>query len=173
MNFVLLSGNSIHAKEWIYSLRDSVAMRFGNTYIHNYKHWDSGEDMINFEVELNRLNKKLNDLLPYIFIAKSAGCILALKSMDGKMPKPIKCLFFGLPIKFAKQYGISLNDLLTKTNVPIIIAQNENDPFGSYNEIENIVKSLGNKNITVKKLDGNTHDYDNFSEISYILSNIV
>jgi len=173
MNFILLSGNSVRAKEWIHNLRDSVVMKFGNTYIHNYKHWDTGEDMINFDVELNSLSEKLNNPSPYIFIAKSAGCILALKSMSKETTKPTACLFLGLPIKFAKLYSTPLSDLLIKTDVPIIIAQNDNDPFGSYDEIENIVKSLGNKNITVKKLDGNTHDYDNFGEISHILSNIV
>ena len=147
-------------------------MKLGNTYIHNYKHWDTGEDMINFDIELSSLTEKLDNLSPYVFIAKSAGCILALKSMNRKTPKPIACLFLGVPIKFAEHYGISLNDLLIKTDVPIIIAQNDNDPFGSYDEIENIVKSLDNKNITIKKLNGDTHDYDNFGEISHILSTI-
>jgi predicted alpha/beta-hydrolase family hydrolase len=111
--------------------------------------------------------------LPYIFIAKSAGSILALKSISKEVPKPTACLFLGLPIKFAERYDISLNDLLVKTDVPIIIAQNNNDPFGSYDEVKNIIDSLGNKNITVKKLEGDTHDYNNFAEISHILSNII
>lgn len=173
MNFILLSGNSVSAKEWIHNLGDTVIMKFGNTYVHNYKHWDNNEGMIDFDVELSSLSEKLNNLSPYIFIAKSAGCILALKSTIKEIPKPAACLFLGLPIKFAERYSISLSDLLINTDVPIIIAQNDNDPFGSFDEVKNIIDSLGDKNIAVKKLDGDTHDYDNFDEISRILSSII
>lgn len=114
MNFILLSGNSIHAKEWMYKLRDSVIAKFGNTYIHNYRHWNSGEDMIDFDTELSSLNEKLDNSSPYIFIAKSAGCILALKSMSKEITKPTACLFLGLPMKFSEQYSISLSDFLLK-----------------------------------------------------------
>ncbi len=173
MNFVLLSGNSAHAKEWVYNLNDSVVTKFGDTYVHNYKHWGSSDDIISFNTELKSLTEKLSDFSPYVFIAKSAGCILALKSISRDIPKPKACLFLGLPIEFAKQNRISLNNLLSTIDIPIIIAQNENDPFGSYDEIKTLVNSLDKYNISIKKLEGNTHDYNNLIEISNILSKII
>jgi predicted alpha/beta-hydrolase family hydrolase len=174
MNFVLLSGNSVHAKEWIYNLGDVVISKFGNVYIHSYKHWDTNENTIDSDIELNSLNEKLINYSPYIFIAKSAGCILALKSIISKdIPKPTACLFLGLPLEFAGQFNISLVDLFINIDIPIIIAQNENDPFGSYNNVKSMIDSLNNTNISVKKLDGDTHDYNDFAEINKLLSDLM
>ena len=53
--------------------------------------------------------------------------------------------------------------------MPICIVQNEYDPTGSYKNVEEFVRHIGNPNIAVRMPVGNaTHDYDNFKEIAML-----
>lgn len=72
-----------------------------------------------------------------------------------------------------KKNNIPLTDLFKNIDIPIIIIQNDNDPYGSYNEVKTIIDLFNNSNISVKKLPSNTHDYDDFFKINKLLSDLM
>lgn len=169
MNYVLLSGNSIHNKLWVQELKQSIAAGSDNVYIHNYKHWDINEDFIDFDYELNSLINNIKDFPPFIVLAKSVGVVLALNLLKLNVNKPVACLFMGLPITLTNELGVTLNESFNDIDIPVIIAQNDKDPFGSFSDVSRLIKHTNNINIETYKFRGNTHSYINFDEINKLV----
>ena len=62
MNLLLLAGNSQSNKEWIEQVRDTLTPHFLKTYIHYYKHWKTGDELIDLNYELEEVIRTLGDL---------------------------------------------------------------------------------------------------------------
>ncbi|HVV25956.1 MAG TPA: alpha/beta family hydrolase [Candidatus Saccharimonadales bacterium] len=162
MNLLLLSGNNKRGKEWLRQVDASLAPQFDRTYCHDYAHWQNAEAEIDLNHEAERLAAATQDLSPYIIFAKSAGTILTSKAAAMNILRPQACLFVGLPLAMIRHHKLPARDWLEKTDFPIVILQHTADPLGSYQEVEQYVKSMGRENVTVHELPGNTHDYLEF-----------
>lgn len=150
MDTIIFPGESKQNKYWL----DEFAKNLGAIGF-SYAHWDVSKS-INFETELSRLDVIAKDYTIEQVIAKSAGTMLALYAIDKGILKPKKCVFMGIPLKWAKEKGIE-KDLITlnkELGVYTIYIQQKDDPQGSHEE----VSSLLDKKINM--IEGNDHRYD-------------
>ena|SRR5579862_5552148 len=93
MNLLLLAGYSKHNQPWIHGVEDGFKNLFGTTIVHEYKHWETGEDFIDLEAELERVGRSSLAIQPYCIFAKSVGTVLTIKGIHQKMLHPRACLF--------------------------------------------------------------------------------
>lgn len=160
MNCILLSGNSLKNRDWIYDARQRLAELFDDTYIHDYNHWVTKEPWIDIKYELKALeNHRVAE--PYCIFAKSIGTVLAIQAIEQKIIQPKFALFNGIPLNYINDNYEEFGDLLSKSDVPITIVQNDLDPVGSYEQVSDFISRHCHENplVTLEAGDGNTHDY--------------
>src|SRR4030042_6785686 len=103
MNLILLPGNTPGNKNWIEEVEQSLKPNFSSTNIQFYRHWQTGDDLVDLDHELEELVDKTSKLSDYLIFAKSAGVVLSVKGIcEGKI-KPGWCVFVGTPILWAKE----------------------------------------------------------------------
>lgn len=168
MNLVLLAGNSLRNKSWIYEVETRLSHHFSSTMVHQYAHWENGRDFIDFDHELLAVTKEIADLQPYSIFAKSVGSVLSLRGIAKGNFKPHAVLITGLPLKLIQEKAIPVTDWLQKITVPVSIAQNKHDPLGSYEAVQAFIKNTGNKYITMTSLPGDTHEYDDYTKLNQL-----
>ncbi|MFZ1483809.1 MAG: hypothetical protein WAS36_02260 [Candidatus Saccharimonadales bacterium] len=163
MNALLLPGNSSRHGEWVEILKSAVAANFQYTKTQHYLHWQTGGDKADIDYEISVAQTEVEQLEPYIIIAKSIGTAISVKGVaDGKL-KPKKLILLGVPING----GVSKNvfsDWLQQINVTVAFVQNTNDPYGSFSSVKEAFEGKGH-NITFIELPGETHDYLDFEAI--------
>jgi hypothetical protein len=159
MNLLLLAGNSLRNKPWIHEASEYFAGDFQSTLVHHYLHWETGEDFIDFNVELPRVAEEVTDFQPYSIFAKSVGSVLTIKGLGESKLMPHAVLITGLPLKVIQTKAIPIADWLLKIKVPVLIVQNVDDPLGSYKDVDSFIKHIGNQNVSVTSLPGDSHDY--------------
>lgn len=163
---VILPGNSKKANErW---LNDSAKTfsdpeKTGEVYTQPYTHWETGEKIINFDVELEKLSKALEGQENYVIFAKSAGAMLTVYGVSKGVLKPERCVFVGLPMKWAKENNFFLPEWLENFDASTLIFEQTEDPFASFTELQEILQKLGKENITLEEIPGNDHKYEDFS----------
>lgn len=170
MKLIILPGNGQANKEWADDAGQAFLDIFKDQYKQYYSHWDTGEEIINLDVELKKLKDNIGNEKEYIVFAKSAGSLLSIYGVFMGEIKPKRCIFVGLPIGWAKDNNFSLEIWLEKFDIPTIIIQNSNDPYTSFMEVQEIILKLGKKNIEVIEISGNDHKYDDFKLIKKIYS---
>lgn len=169
---VFLGGNGISNKAWVEELRDAFQKFYPKNYIQYYEHWkDKSNSEINFEIESKKLYEELKDKKDFVIIAKSAGIFVSLITIYNFKINPRYCLFFGFPTSWLDERGINYTSYLTSHQIPTTIFQNDHDPFCSYNELKNLLNSIGDKKISLVSETGNTHDYKNYEKYIGTLRN--
>lgn len=172
MNLLLLSGNSFRNKAWIHDVAHSFSEHFDSTYVHNYAHWETGEEFINFDAELAAIASKATDFEPYAIFAKSVGSLVTLRGIaEGKL-RPRAVLITGLPLKVVHENGLPIAQWLQKIEVPVILSQNHRDPLGTFQEVAGLLSEVGNAHLSAVSLPGETHEYadlDKLNELSSML----
>ncbi len=163
MKLIVLPGNSKRNKEWADGAAAASVSSFDDVYKHYYKHWETGEELINFDFELAQVVEKVGDEAIAVF-AKSAGSVLTINgNYLGKL-KPVKCLFVGLPLGTPEQEA-QLGEKILSLSVPTTIIQNTNDPYSDYARVKNFVTKVNLPNITLIETPGDNHDYLDFDLI--------
>ena len=168
-NLLLLSGSSKRNKEWIYRINQIFYDIFKDTIVHNYKHWEDDSVDINLDYELEIISKEVSNFEPYVIFAKSIGSVLALKGIDSQLLKPTRCIFVGLPLKIIIEDCIPFFEWLDNVNVPVVIIQNKNDPFGSINEVKIYIINTKNNDIKILEVPGDSHDYDDLDMLRRLI----
>jgi len=164
MKLVILPGNNKSNNEWADAAAEAFSSSFPDIYTQSYSHWDTGEEFINFDMELEKLVKNVeND--DCIVVAKSAGSMLAIYGVHKKIFHPTKCVFVGLPIRFAEENNMELVQWFQDYDVPTIIIQNSHDPVTSFEELKAALACLNNINIELIEIEGNNHKYGDFELI--------
>jgi len=160
---LVLSGNSVHNREWGETCAEFFRSDFDRVYFLHYDHWTSGEPLINFATELDKINEivvgsgEQNDW--YIF-AKSIGTVLTMTAVLQVIIRPEKCVFFGMPL------GLSAYDdwsFLSEFSRPTIAFHNTKDPTAPYDETIKKLSELAPTTIVLKTREGDTHDYLDFA----------
>jgi hypothetical protein len=173
MNLLLFGGNSIRNKDWIYSVEEQLKPYFEDTKVHHYRHWESGEESININSELDRLSKEFNHEKDYVIFAKSIGTVLAAKGISSKILHPTKCVFLGLPMVLINKNLATINEDYESLKMPILFVQNVDDPLGSGAEVSKYLAELKLSNYRLKELKGSTHDYTDFNIIKSLVKEFV
>jgi alpha-beta hydrolase superfamily lysophospholipase len=164
MKIIILPGNSRDSNErWLGEYTTIFSDMGKSVSSQRYTHWDTNRKTIDFDTELQRLSEVLGKEEKYIIFAKSAGAILTIYGVYRGVLKPEKCVFVGLPLKWAKDNNVSLAGWMEKFDIPTLIIQQNSDPYASFQEIQDFLKKLNRTNVTIEEIPGDDHRYENFS----------
>lgn len=169
MNVILLPGNSRRNKTWIDTVANNIRDIFDKVVIQEYSHWDSGNQFIDFDTEIEKLVQYAQGNEPFVIFAKSAGAVLALRAIEKKKIEPKALVISGLPLDLIKDNHIPVDHWLHSVSIPITIIQNDQDPVGSYEQLSEFIRPLNNTNIAIVSYPGSTHDYNDLDHIQGIL----
>jgi hypothetical protein len=167
----LLPGNSIRNKAWIYEVGDALSPLFEDSYIHNYSHWGSGEENIDFDLEAKKLSEKISGLKNYVIFAKSIGSVLALDGINKQALKPTKCMFCDIPLKMILEESIPLKEWLSRADMQIVIIQNSHDPMGTYEELKSYLQP--EPKLKIIDVAGDTQSYNDFDLIKRTVADLI
>lgn len=173
MNLFLLAGNSKRNKDWIYSVGYALKVLFDAAKVHDYAHWESGEEFVDIEKELKTIIDETKTLLPYAIFAKSVGGVIAIKGINEKVLQPNTCIITGLPLSLIAKESLPVSEWLSETTVPITIIQNEHDPLGSYEDVREFVDKSGALTCTVVCAPGDTHSYEDLDLLKQLIGEAV
>ena len=164
MNIILLGGNNKSNKEWIESVKDSVADLFENQEVLYYSHWDSQEKKdIDMDLEVIRLKELSEKLGDFIIFAKSAGALLTLKALKMKQINPQKVILAGIPGNWAKENSYDFENWLENLDQEITFIQQEKDPMFYAEELQGVLETKSLKNYKLVKSEGESHNYDDLN----------
>jgi hypothetical protein len=173
MELILLPGNSINSKDWIEKIESDLKELFDKTYVLYYKHWETGAEIIDMNYELEQLTNHIGKKRNYILLAKSIGSVLAIRGIkEGKL-KPKKCIFFGTPVLFCRQYRIPIDFFIENYSTETMFIQNTKDPYFSADELRNFLKNKNVKNYSFIEFPGVTHNYDELLQIKKLVKSFV
>lgn len=167
MNALLLPGNSSRHSEWIECLKSAMAPLFQHTETQHYRHWKTGEEKADIEYEIGVAQGKVEKLKPCVIIAKSIGTVIASKGTADGALHPTKLILLGVPVNGGVSKDL-FSQWLQKIDAQIVIAQNSNDPLGSYSEVRAAFE-INNGKISFVELPGETHDYLDFEAIAKLV----
>ncbi len=173
MKVIILPGNDKSNKDWLDNAADAFSDISDDRYKLYLSHWDSGEKIIDFDVELEKLTKNIKDEKEYVIFAKSAGAMLAVYGVYKGEIKPTKCIFVGLPIDWAAKNNFPLKEWLKKFSIPALIIQNSDDPITSFKDLQSELSELDKSNIEVIEIAGNDHKYIDFDLIKEKAKNFI
>lgn len=162
---IILPGNSIKNKAWGEACRDHFGTWFGAVYLQYYSHWEKGTNEIDFEEELQKLQK---EVLPseadteFIVFAKSVGSLITLIAVQGGIVTPTQCVFFGMPLDLAAE-GLFKNDWssLSDFSVSSIAFHNDHDPTANCEFTKNKLEEVSSS-IQLIHVQGDDHVYAPF-----------
>ncbi len=163
---LVLPGNSPHNKEWTDECKESFASRFDEVYVNYYDHWETGENFINFETEINKIKDVVGGSdsgTTWHIYAKSVGTLLTLKLVAEGVVFPSQCLLFGMPLELIEKDGFSVEwKDFADFKVESLAFHNVSDPVASCDLVTDSLEKYDN-NIELVTLGGNNHDYLDFS----------
>ncbi len=159
---IFLGGNSLTNLPWVEQLSAKLKDLFSTVYVHKYLHWQTNNVLIDLREESSRLERSLVSK-KYVIVAKSAGAVLAIKEISEKKIFPEKCIFLGLPLRWAEDHNLPLKKWIKNLNVPALFIQNTEDPLLSSVELKQLLISNHLSKYTIVELDNRTHDYLDFN----------
>ena len=165
MNLILLGGNGIDNKKWIEDVETSLRPLFQSTTVVNYDHWQAGEWMINLDKEKEKLVETVKSAGEYVIFAKSAGSLVTVKAVYEKLISPPKCIFVGVPLKWARKNNFDIDTWYQGLSIPTMVIQHTDDPFASSKELTDFFSEKSAKPIKFEELPGDTHDYNELEAI--------
>ena len=162
MDLFLLGGNKKASnKDWISSVAEACRKDFDECKVLNYSHWEL-DDQVNIDVnkETERFADFAGKSRDYCIFAKSAGAIVAMKAMKEGRISPKRCIFVGLPIKWADGEEIKIRPLIGAINVPTLFIQKSEDPACFAEELEELIGEIGVRNFRFFEIPGEDHRYE-------------
>lgn len=165
MNAYILPGNSPRHQQWEDELQQVLEAKGNRVVAQRYRHWQTGEQWADIDVELMEAEKHTTALAPYTIVAKSIGTAIALKGVAEKKLAPQKLVLLGVPLALAQEVG--LKNWLASIVIPVMIIQNTHDPLGGFAEVSRYVGE--NPLITLIESPGDTHDYVDYERIAAYL----
>lgn len=163
---LILPGNSPRNQAWGEAAAKFFDGQFDEIYLQFYNHWETGEALIDVPDELDKIlaytdQSEADD--EWYICAKSVGSLVALIAVQEELIKPIKCIFFGMPLDTAAEELFKDDwSALTDFAVPTLVFHNDNDPVASFEFTKKEIADLG-PDFIFKALSGDTHDYLDFS----------
>jgi len=166
---VVLSGNSVKNRDWGEAVVERFRPLFDEAYMQYYDHWESGEEVIDFEREAEKLKaevEKGDEDTEYYVFAKSFGSVLTLLSTSKGYISPKRCVFFGMPLNLVEEQNIFGSDWTPLRNfvVPSIAFQNIDDPVASYTFLKEKFTEFNISDIQVIRKEGDNHAYTELEE---------
>ncbi|MBI2464635.1 hypothetical protein HYV64_00690 [Candidatus Shapirobacteria bacterium] len=173
MNLILLGGNGVENKMWIEKIETTLKPLFSTTYIQYYMHWQKGGEMVDINLEANKLSSYAKDIREYVIFAKSAGILITAKAVHDNALRPVKCIFTGIPISWAISKGFDISNWFEGFKDTSLVIQHNEDPFASSKNVSEFITKENMINTNLVELPGNTHDYLEYDRIKKIVADFV
>lgn len=161
-HLIILPGNSLKNKAWSELIHEHYAPKFDSVFMAEYDHWVSGEPNVDFVVEAEKIKTHVDSLpldTEITLFAKSAGSILGLTVIHNKILKPVRVVFFGMPLDLAADNHFKDSwGPLSELTVPTIAFHNVADPTTSY-EFTKLMFEKYNQNINLVTTHEANHWY--------------
>lgn len=172
-NLIILPGNGPKNKEWAEKARDFFYTYFKSVTIQYYNHWSNKSDLIDMDMELNKLTNTANSLNGnMVILAKSIGTALIMYAVYSRkidQAHIARCVFVGLPPEWARTNGFDIDGWSAAFTVPTTLVQNNNDPVAKTEDIQKEQIDGKFNNITLIGVKGDDHVYGDFDEIKKYL----
>ena len=175
-HLIVLPGNSLKNKAWGKLIVEHYAPKYDSSFLLTYDHWVSGESNINFVTEAKKLQDHVDSLAlgtEITLFAKSAGSLLGLILIHNKVVKPIRAVFFGVPLDLAADSLFKDSwSAVSELTMPSIAFHNLADPTTSY-EFTKSTFAMHNPNIkliTTNEVDHWYGDFETYDPYIYIIN---
>lgn len=165
MNAVILPGNSLPHRQWASDLQAAIQSLFDTVKIHEYNHWQTGEEFIDLEHEAAVLPQTVRGLEPYVVFAKSAGVMLCLRSVHERSTALSGGIFMGTPLLWAQQRGWDYDPWFKSSSLKSLFIHNDLDPVTHADAVEKYLKTCGMRNYRLEVWQGDNHNYDDWSKL--------
>lgn len=170
-NLLVLPGGSRRNVVWGESCEAFFKKYFDSTKFLRYDHWENGEENVDFETEIIKIKRHVESAKSkewYIF-AKSIGSIIAIKAFEADVIRPVRSIFFGMPLNLMADNDWSA---LATYSVSTIAFHNQEDPIANYRFTE---KKIAEHSDTIKliTLVGDNHYYLDFSKYEKEINNFL
>src|SRR6056297_2163552 len=128
---IILPGGSVRNKAWADGAEEAFGSYFDSVHKQYWEHWETGEENIDFSVELKKLQVATADFSDDVYVvAKSIGSIVALFAVQEQLINPTACAFFGMPFSVATELMETADwKPLEDLSVPTIAFHNDQDPI--------------------------------------------
>lgn len=160
MNALILGGMSPRHHDWVRQVAHQVGEQFDSVRFLDYRHWPDDSQM-DIEHEIVQAAALAEELDEYVVIAKSIGTVVTTLAIARGLLQPKSCLFMGFPLNVVEadfpEVATSL-PTLPKT----IFLHNDQDPLGSYDDVQVYVHAHAPQHYLTIRTPGNTHDYEDF-----------
>jgi len=155
MKTIILPGFSVHNKEWMDDLRQSLKLSHTIVGI-NWEHWES-KGGFKLKKEMEKIDKIVGKD-KFNIISKSVGTMVSLKVLEKYKKQVNKIIFCGIPSISDKRMNMFKNSIKDFNLVNIICFQNSFDPFVSFKDLENKIKGI-DRTIKIVEKSAKNHDY--------------
>jgi hypothetical protein len=176
MHLLLLGGQEKKTnKDWVKKVEKALKEYFDSSHVHEYKHWQTDEDFIEIEHEIESVMKHIKDKddKDYVIFAKSAGAILTLKAIcEGKLT-PKKCIFAGIAVNWARKQNLAIDDWIKCNAVPTLYFQKTGDPAFSFAELSSWLLLSGGEKYKTVEFPGKDHHYEDIESIKREVTNFL
>lgn len=170
MKTIILPGYSEHNREWAEEIKSKISLS-DEVIIHCWRHWTKGS--FSFKRELNIVleiigSEKVN------IIAKSIGTRVALgviKAVDKQINKLILCGIPGVSRMDILQFNAFKSSLNLLQQERVLIIQNENDPFGSFEKVSKFIGRI-NPEIKIVSKPRSDHNYPYLADFKEFLNQV-
>jgi hypothetical protein len=173
---LVLAGGSKRNQAWGEACTEFFKDQFDMTFFLHYDHWSTGEANLNFETEIEKISQTVKGAGlegEWYVYAKSIGSILTLKAVAAGVVLPTKCVFFGMPFSVVADSVVKDElSVITSFSVSALALHNDNDPTALYEVTEKIITEYL-PTVSLKTLEGDTHDYLDFSEYSPVIESFI
>ena len=173
MKLILLSGNSVNTREWIEFVERELKDLFDLTYIQYYKHWETGNENIDFDYELNKLSNSLKDKKDYVIFGKSAGVALALKGISEGKLSPKKCMLTGIPVFWCDSINAPIRKWIKNYKTPSYFIQKTKDPAINARDLKSLLEKNKVKNSKFIEIPGEDHHYEDLEELKRLMKELI
>jgi len=173
MELILLQGNSKGNQEWMKEVENELKDLFDSTYIQYYRHCDTGDRLIDLDYELDILSNYLKKRKNYIILGKSAGVVLALKSISEGKISPLKCMFLGTPVLWCNKENIPIEKWIKNYKIPTFFIQKTEDRVIFAKDLKKILYDSNVNNYKFIEIPGTDHHYGNFKEIKMLMKKLI
>lgn len=166
MKLIMLSGMSIKNKDWIEDMETEIRKTNAATQVMYYDHWADGENMIDVDRELDKLEDITRSIREYNIFAKSAGTWITMKGVYESRIKPARCVFVGTALLQGRELNAEYDKWLAAYNIPTLFIQKTSDPAIGFAGLKKELKNSGLKDFKAKEIPGDTHNYEDVAGIT-------
>ena len=168
MKIIILPGYSVKNFLWAQEVKNNL--HDGSEIIlHKWSHWQ-GNGNFSINNEISQIKNYFDKQTSINLIAKSIGTLVASHLINKNANLFNKVILCGIPLNDLSSKEIQNYQALSRINLNHIVCfQNENDPHGSFIQVQKLLSSI-NPQIKLVSKPGSTHDYPYYEEFENFLS---